>query len=49
MKVRFQFHPTVTVRILDNDIVQLNSKNAGTWTLEAFNLTPSIPPELLLQ
>ena len=43
-EVRFQFHPTVTVRILDNDIVQLNSKNAGTWTLEAFNLTPSIHP-----
>jgi uncharacterized heparinase superfamily protein len=43
-EVRFQFHPEVTVQILDNDIVRLNSKNAGTWTLKALNLTPSIHP-----
>ena len=43
-EVRFQFHPEITVQILDNDIVKLNSKNAGSWTLEALNLTPSIHP-----
>ena len=43
-EVRFQFHPEITVQILDNDIVKLNSKNAGIWTLEALNLTPSIHP-----
>ena len=43
-EIRFQFHPEVTVQILDNDVVQINSKYAGAWILEALNLTPSIQP-----
>ena len=43
-EVRFQFHPEVTVQILDNDVVKINSKYAGAWILEALNLTPSIQP-----
>ena len=43
-EVRFQFHPEVTVQILDNDVVNINSKYAGAWILEALNLTPSIQP-----
>ena len=43
-EVRFQFHPEVTVQILDNDMVKINSKYAGAWILEALNLTPSIQP-----
>ncbi|MAW45657.1 MAG: heparinase [Marinovum sp.] len=43
-EVRFQFHPEVTVQILDNDMVKINSKFAGVWILEALNLTPSIQP-----
>ncbi len=43
-EVRFQFHPEVTVQILDNDMVKINSKFAGVWILEASNLTPSIQP-----
>ena len=43
-EVRFQFHPEVTVQILDNDVVKVNSKYAGAWILEALNLTPSIQP-----
>tara|TARA_B100000902_G_scaffold326154_1_gene321129 strand:- start:725 stop:1879 length:1155 start_codon:yes stop_codon:yes gene_type:complete len=43
-EVRFQFHPEVKVQILDNDMVQINSKYGGTWILEALNLTPSIHP-----
>ena len=43
-EVRFQFHPEVTVQISDNDMVQINSKYAGVWILEALNLTPSIQP-----
>ena len=43
-EVRFQFHPEVTVQILDDDVVKVNSKYAGAWILEALNLTPSIQP-----
>tara|TARA_X000000950_G_scaffold113236_1_gene142488 strand:- start:4965 stop:6662 length:1698 start_codon:yes stop_codon:yes gene_type:complete len=43
-EVRFQFHPEVTVQILENDMVKINSKFAGVWILEALNLTPSIQP-----
>ena len=43
-EIRFQFHPEVTVQILDNDVVKINSKYAGAWILEALNLTPSIQP-----
>ena len=43
-EVRFQFHPEVTVQILDNDMVKINSKFAGVWILKALNLTPSIQP-----
>ena len=43
-EIRFQFHPEVTVQILDNDMVKINSKFAGVWILEALNLTPSIQP-----
>ena len=43
-EVRFQFHSEVTVQILDNDVVKINSKYAGAWILEALNLTPSIQP-----
>ena len=43
-EVRFQFHPEVTLQILDNDVVKINSKYAGAWILEALNLTPSIQP-----
>ena len=43
-EVRFQFHPEVTVQILDNDMVKINSKFGGMWILEALNLTPSIQP-----
>ena len=43
-EVRFQFHPEVTVQILDNDVVKINSKYAGAWILEALNLTPSVQP-----
>jgi uncharacterized heparinase superfamily protein len=34
----------VTLQILDNDVVKINSKYAGVWILEALNLTPSIQP-----
>ena len=43
-EVRFQFHPAVTVQILDNDMAKINSKEAGAWILGALNLTPSIEP-----
>ena len=43
-EVRFQFYPKVTLQILDNDMVKINSKYAGVWILEALNLTPSIQP-----
>ena len=43
-EIRFQFHPSVTVQILDDDVVKVNSKYAGAWILEALNLTPSIQP-----
>lgn len=43
-EIRFQFHPEVTVQILDGDVVKVNSQYAGAWILEALNLTPSIQP-----
>ena len=43
-EVRFHFHPELTVQILDNDMVKINSKYAGAWILEALNLKPSIQP-----